>query len=202
MAKLTDEQKAQRAAGRRRTEALAAEAEHERREAKHKQWRETGAYLTREELEAGEACRGCGLPVMDRLGDWPWSKDRTPEVQFAYDAAEADFRARHPDCHAGRWSLSGSRSVHCFNCCPPHPMSQSQIDHIAAILRGHKPNPAELDTWRLTPTCEHTVDRTAHQSNQSWTCRVVECPTCGRHRGVVEAEKLEPTESRHATTRT
>ncbi|MGE0307165.1 MAG: hypothetical protein AB7Q27_15560 [Acidimicrobiia bacterium] len=119
MAKLTEEQKAQRAATRRRNEALAAEVEHERREAKHKEWRETGAYLTREELEAGEACRGCGLPGMDRLGDWPRPKDRTPEQQAAYDAAEADFRDRHPDCRSHRWSMSGSRSTHCGSCCPP-----------------------------------------------------------------------------------
>lgn len=47
MAKLTDEVKAQRAATRRRNEAIAAEAEHERREAKEREWRETRAYLTR-----------------------------------------------------------------------------------------------------------------------------------------------------------
>jgi hypothetical protein len=191
MAKLTDEHKAQRAAARRRREALAAEAEHERREAKHREWRDTGAYLTREELEAGEACRGCGLPVMDRQGDWPWPKDRTADEQAAYDVAEADFRARHPDCHAGRWSLSGSRSYHCFNCCPPHPMSQSQIAQIAAILRSHEPKPEELDTWRLTLTCKHSVDRTMHHSNRTWTTGVVDCATCGTHRGVVEAERLE-----------
>lgn len=190
MAKLTDEQKVQRAATRRRKEANAAEAEHERREAKQREWRETGAYLTREELEAGEACRGCGLPVLDRLGDWPWPTDRTPEEQAAYEAAEADFRERHPECSAARWSLSGSRLTHCFNCCPPHPLHQSQIDVIASILLGHKSKPDDLDAWRLTLTCDHTIDRTMHKSNRSWTTSVVECLTCSAHRGVVESERL------------
>ena len=155
------------------------------------EWRDSGAYLAREELEAGDACRGCGLPVMDRLGDWPWPKDRTPEEQTAYDAVDADFRTRHPDCHSHRWSMSGSRSTHCGLCCPPPPMHQSQIDAISAILRGHKPKSEELDRWRLTLTCEHMVDRTAHRSYSRWTSRVVECTQCGRQRGVVEAEKLE-----------
>lgn len=191
MTKLTEEQKARRAATRRRKEALVAEAEYERVEARHMEWRDSGAYLAREELEAGDACRGCGLPVMDRLGDWPWPKDRTPEEQTAYDVAGADFRTRHPDCHSHRWSMSGSRSTHCGLCCPPPPMHQSQIDAISAILRRHKPKSEELDLWRLTLTCEHMVDRTAHRSHSRWTSRVVECPQCGRQRGVVEAEKME-----------
>ena len=28
-------------------------------------------YLTREQAAAGELCRGCGLPVIDNLGNWP-----------------------------------------------------------------------------------------------------------------------------------
>lgn len=192
MAKLTEEQKAERAATRRRDEALTAEAEYRRREAKQREWRQNGANLTREELEAGEACRGCSLPVMDRLGSWSWPKDRTPDQQVGYDQAEADYRARHADCHGHRWSISGSRSMHCGECCPPHPLHQSQIDQIAAIFHSHTPTLSELDTWRLTLTCEHTIDRTSHKSNQRWTCRVVECPTCGTYRGVVGSEKLEP----------
>jgi hypothetical protein len=190
MTKLTEEQRARRAATRRREQALAAEADHERLEARHTKWRDSGSYLARDELEAGAACRGCGLPVMERLGDWPWPKDRTPEEQSAYAAAEADFRTRHSDCHSHRWSMSGSRSTHCGRCCPPPPLHQSQIDAISAILRGHKPKFDELDRWRLTLTCEHTVDRTAHRSHARWSSPVVECSQCGKHRGVVDAEKL------------
>jgi hypothetical protein len=69
-------------------------------------------------------------------------------------------------------------------------LHQSQIDVISAILRGHKPKFEELDRWRLTLTCEHTVDRTAHRSHARWSSPVVECPQCGKHRGVVDAEKL------------
>lgn len=180
MARLTDEQKAQRAAARRHREALAAEAEHERREAKQRQWREAGAYLTREELEAGESCRGCGLPVMDRLGDWPRLQDRSPEEQAEFEQADAEYSARHADCRSHRWSLAGSRSQHCGECCPPHPLHQSQIEQLAAILRGHRPDPEQLDTWRLSLTCAHTVDATAHRSSGRWVSRVMKCPTCDR----------------------
>lgn len=190
VAKLTEEQKATRAANRRHNDALKAEAEHERREARERDWAATGAQLTREELEAGELCRGCGLPVMDRLGDWPRPQDRTPEQQAASDTAEADYLSRHADCHSHRWSMAGSRSLHCGWCCPPHPLSQHQIDQIAAILTGHTPNPSELDHWQLTLTCGHTVDRPQHRTSQRWATAVTRCPTCANHRGVVESERL------------
>lgn len=190
VAKLTEEQKAKRAATRRHNDALEAEHEHERRQARDREWAAKGARLTREQLEAGDPCRGCGLPIIDGLGDWPWPQERTPEQQAAHDAAEVEYRTRHADCHSHRWSLSGSRSVHCGWCCPPHPPSQNQIDHLAAILTGHKPDPSELDSWRLTLTCGHTVDRPLHRSNQRWTAAVVPCSTCASHRGVVESERL------------
>lgn len=72
----------------------------------------------------------------------------------------------------------------------PAALHQSQLDFIATILRTPT-NRKELDTWRLTLTCDHTVDRTSHRSNQHWSTRVVECPTCASHRGVVDAERLE-----------
>lgn len=71
MATLTDEQKEQRAMTRRRNEALAAEAEHERTEARHSDWKENGTRPTREELEAGVPCRGCGQPIIDGRGNSP-----------------------------------------------------------------------------------------------------------------------------------
>lgn len=71
MAKLTADQKTQRAATRRRNEAISAEAEHERTAAKHREWEESGTRLTKTELEEGVPCRGCGLPILDGLGDRP-----------------------------------------------------------------------------------------------------------------------------------
>lgn len=189
MARLTDERRAARTAVRRRREALEAEAEHERREARRKEWQAAGAYLTRDELEAGEACRGCGVPVIDGLGDWSLPRQRTPEEQAAFAAADDGYRARHGDCRSHRWSISGSRSWHCGHCCPPHPLNQHQIDFITAMLRSPS-NPKELNTWRLTLTCEHVVERKMHRSNRQWSTRSVECAVCARHRGVLEAERL------------
>lgn len=71
VAKLTDEQKAERAANRQLTNALKEEAGAHRDEAKRREWREKETYLTREQAAAGEPCRGCGLPVVDNLGNWP-----------------------------------------------------------------------------------------------------------------------------------
>lgn len=50
------------------TNALKEEAKAHRDEAKR---REKGMYLTREQAAAEEPCRGCGLPVLDNLGNWP-----------------------------------------------------------------------------------------------------------------------------------
>ncbi|MDK3258176.1 hypothetical protein [Blastococcus capsensis] len=70
MAQLTEEQKAQRAAARRGT-TLAAEEDALRRERKRREWDADGTQLTRDEIEAGVGCRGCGQPSIDALGDWP-----------------------------------------------------------------------------------------------------------------------------------
>lgn len=51
------------------TSALREEARAHRNEAKKREWREKGTYLTREQAAAGELCRGCGFPVVDDLGD-------------------------------------------------------------------------------------------------------------------------------------
>lgn len=127
MTKLTEEQRSQRAATRRRKEALIAEDVYERDEAKRLEWQTNGTRLTRKELEAGVACRGCGLPIVDRLGSWPAHSQLTPEERVEYDAAAADYRARHGDCHAHRWTMSGSRTQHCGFCCPP-PTPQPRTD--------------------------------------------------------------------------
>lgn len=195
MAKLTEEQKAERAAARQRRAALDAEAEHDRREAKRQEWETTNACLTREEMEAGEPCRSCGLPLVDGLGSWPFERDRTPEQQAEYEAAGTAYRERHADCRSHRWSMSGSRAMHCGYCCPPHPLSQRQLDEFGRIFSGFKPRPAELDAWRLTLTCGHTVERTEHRSSDRWSGSLAACPDCGRQRGIVTAMLLGPAAS-------
>src|SRR5690606_4245439 len=68
---LTEEQKRTRAETRRRNEALRAEADAHRQEAKRREWYEKDMFLTREQAAGGEPCRGCGLPVIDGLGSFP-----------------------------------------------------------------------------------------------------------------------------------
>jgi hypothetical protein len=194
MATRTDEQKAAQAAKRRRKDALAAEAEHERNEAKRREWEANGTRLSGEELEAGVPCRGCGLPIIDGLGDRPPLLKLTEAERAEFDAADAYYLARHRSCHSHRWSMSGSRTQHCGYCCPPPPLSRDQIEQISRILSSTtQRGPRELATWQLTLTCDHTVERSQHRSSQSWTTRVVECPTCAAYRAVVTSERLADT---------
>ena len=123
---LTEEQKACRAAKRQLTNALKEGEQALRHEARPREWHEQDLYLTREQALAGEACRGCGLPVIDNLASWPAAMYLSPEERVGYDAAEALSRQMHPKCDAHRWSMQGSRATHCGYCCPPISMSQKQ----------------------------------------------------------------------------
>lgn len=107
---MSEEQKAQLALRRQRTRALVAEAEHDRTEARRLEWVANSTRLTREELDAGEPCRGCGLRITDGLGRWPPQSQLSADEQVAYDQAEASYQARHGACRTSRWTLSGSRS--------------------------------------------------------------------------------------------
>jgi hypothetical protein len=199
MAKLSEEEKARRAMSRRRKAAIAAEEDAIRREKKQHEWEQNGTGLTRAELEAGVHCRGCGLPIIDGLGDRPPLLNMTDAERADHEATEANFKRRHPDCHAGRWSMSGSRTIHCGFCCPPPPLSDKQIREIRAILTGtSRPDPADLDTWRLTLTCDHAIETTQHSSNRYWSASTVTCPTCDQTRGIINSEKLPPNPARHA----
>lgn len=71
MARMTDEQREQRAMLRARRAAEAAEEEDRRTEERRQQWLREGTYMTWDEIEAGEPCRGCGQPLLDGMGDWP-----------------------------------------------------------------------------------------------------------------------------------
>jgi len=191
MAKLSDEEKARRATDRRRHGAVLAEDEAARQTRKRRQWLANGTYLSRGELEARVPCRGCGQSIIDGLGEWLPLMKLDDEQRGDYEAADAAFKSRHLECHASRWSMAGSRTIHCSFCCPPPPLSEGQIQQLSAILLSSRPpDPAGLDTWTLTLTCDHVVEKSQHRSNRTWPRSVEECPTCDYTRGVVAAERV------------
>lgn len=194
--KLSDEEKVLRAAQRRRTEALLAEQDAIRFEQRRREWATNGTCLTLEEARAGVACRGCGLPINDRLGITVPPIKMTAEQRADYDAAEVEYLARHADCHAHRWGIRGSRVMHCGYCCPPPPVEPAALEKVWAILCGSKPQPEELDTWRLTFTCWHVVEKTQHRTHQRWSGSTATCEDCGQTRGIMEKERLPADEVR------
>ncbi|GAA1968506.1 hypothetical protein [Amycolatopsis minnesotensis] len=197
MAKLSDEEKARRAMQRRRRDALRAEQDAVRFEERHREWAVNGMRLSLEEVEAGVACRGCGLAISDGLGDWGPLLGMSAEERAEYEAADVEYRRRHGGCDAHRWGVQGSRVTHCGYCCPPLPMTDRHRQEVVAFLRRlSPPRPEDLDTWRLTFTCGHVVERTQHRSHCSWTGSTATCVECDRTRGVVMTEKLPASEVR------
>jgi hypothetical protein len=194
MGKLSDEEKARRAAQRRRTEALQAEQDAIRFEVRRREWAENGTYLTREEAKAGVACRGCGQPINDGLGAGVPPIKMTPEQRADYDAADAEYRARHADCRSHRWSVGNSRAQHCGYCCPPLPVDPGVLEEVWAIFnRSPRPRPEDLATWRLTFTCGHAVEKTqsiAHMSDGLARLRLVKI--AGRHAGLWRRSGFQP----------
>ncbi len=195
---LTEEQKTARAEKRRMNDALKEEARAHRDEARRQRWIDEDMYLTREQAAAGEPCRGCGLPVIDNLGNWPGTMYLTDEQRMEYDAAGARYRAMHPDCDSHRWSMSGSRATHCGSCCPPIPFSEAQYEKLALLLANSPRREEELDVWERTLTCGHRVERTVHHTNQGPSFSTERCPECEMTRGVVSSEKIVTAASRAA----
>lgn len=187
---LTEEQKQSRAETRQRNEALRAEAEALRHEAKRREWHEREMFLTRDQAAAGEPCRACGLPVIDGLGSWPPLMHLTEHERADHDVTEAKFKQLHPDCHAHRWSMEGSRSTHCGLCCPPLPLSPSQIETVSRILSGHVSREEELDIWALDLTCAHRTEHSVHHTQRYWIAATVLCPECRVTRGIVSSERV------------
>jgi hypothetical protein len=58
----------------------------------------------------------------------------TPQERERYEAEQVTFSEFHPDCDAGRWSVQGSLTLHCIECCPSPPLSPSQIEEISRLL--------------------------------------------------------------------
>ena len=187
---LTEEQKVARAEKRQMTAALQAEEHERRREAKRLEWHDKAMYLTREQAAAGEPCRGCGLPVIDNLGSWSPLMKLTDEELKEYDAAQAQFKELHPDCHEATWSMEGSRTTHCFLCCPPVPISDAQREKLSRLLAGFGPRrEEELDIWTRTLTCGHRVEQSMHHTNSGPSFATQWCAECGMRRGVVSSKR-------------
>ncbi|MFI5803478.1 hypothetical protein [Streptomyces sp. NPDC051561] len=195
MAKLTEEQRQQRAAARARQKALASEEEDRQDRERRERWAREGMRLTWEEVVAGEPCRGCGEPMHDSLGNWPPLMKLSEEQRREYDAAEARFKEKHPNCKSSRWSYSGSRVTHCFNCCPPAPLSPQTLGRLAnfcATLPSEEERKKDLDTWDLTLTCDHVAQYTQHREHDRVSIGVADCPECGERRGVAQSLRVGP----------
>jgi hypothetical protein len=193
MARMTDEQREQKALLRARRAAEAAEEADRRTEERRQQWQREGTYMSWAEIEAGEPCRGCGQPLLDGMGSWPPLLQLTPEQRAEYDREDAAFRERHAGCRAGRWSMSGHRTSHCSYCCPMPPLSDQQAEQVAQILSSARVRSEDLDAWDLTLTCDHVARRTQHRDyGDRYGTSVTDCPACGMRRGVVSARRAGP----------
>jgi hypothetical protein len=193
MAKLTEEQRQARAAKRAMREALAAEARDRRLRERDERWKREGVQLTWQEFEDGLPCRGCGDPMYDGLGDW-WPLLKLSEAERAeYETAQERFSKKHSDCKDMRWSVSGSRVMHCSFCCPPPPLSPKQIERLAEFFTNRpSSNRKDLDAWGLTLTCGHVVEYIQHRDHSYVSTSVVDCPECHDRRGVVRSDRRGP----------
>lgn len=195
MAKLTEEQKRQRAAKRALRSALEAETDDRRRRERDERWKREGTRLSWADYTAGEPCRGCGEPMYDGLGDWYPLMKLSESEKREYEEANQRFRERHADCRDGRWSISGSRVTHCCFCCPPPPMGPKQMEKLARLFSSwpsREESKKDLDTWDLTLRCDHVVPHIQHREHSHVSTRVVDCPECGERRGVVSSERVGP----------
>lgn len=195
MAKLTEEQKRQRAAKRALRSALEAEAGDRRRRERDERWKREGTCLSWAEYVAGEPCRGFGEPMHDGLGDWYPLMKLSESEKREYEEADQKFREQHAECRDARWSVSGSRVTHCCFCCPPPPMGPQQMEKLAKLFASwpsREERKKDLDTWDLTLRCDHVVPHIQHREHSYVSASVVDCPECGERRGVVSSERVGP----------
>jgi hypothetical protein len=139
------------------------------------------APLTFEQYRAGAPCPGCGLPYVDSEPfDFKGTINLSDAERVRYDAEESRFKAAHASCRSHSHSISGSLTKHCGKCCPPPPMSPSQLERIRALMTPAAAH--ELMVWRLRLYCGHTVERTAHRSHLTVHAAFggsVRCTECG-----------------------
>lgn len=144
------------------------------------------------------AMSGCGLPIIDSLGNWPGTMYLTAEQRVEYNADQERYKEMHPDCDAHRWSMSGSRATHCGYCCPSIPMSRAQFDHIHRIFTSSPRREEELDIWERTLACGHVVEQSVHHANPHPSFSTALCPECQMTRGVVTSTKTVEASARKA----
>lgn len=130
----TEQQKAQARERYRLAATALAEAQLGRLEAKRREWDERNLRLTYTEMITGEPCRACGGVIIDSLGSWPPELRMKPADRDSLVAAVADFNEAHVECRWGRWSMEGSRALHCNLCCPPPPLSPQVVAELARIF--------------------------------------------------------------------
>ena len=150
--------------------------------------------LTWKAYQAGEPCPGCGRPYLDEE-HWEFrgTMHMTPEERARYDSEEDRYREAHGECHASRFGVAGSLTLHCGKCCPSPPLSPERIEKIARLL-GRPSEPHELMQWRLRLFCGHIVEQWAHRSHKTIHAaftRSVCCPECGLNPAtIVDAEAI------------
>lgn len=191
MSEPAEKQRQQQPQARSCSVALQAEEEDRLWKEKRDRWRREGMYLSSEELAAGQPCRSCGRPFIDDLGPLPPLAEMAPEDRSAYEAENAQYWKLHADCRGIHWTVRGSRTQHCSNCCPPPPRGDEQAKAIAKILFS-KLDVRDLDDWDVTLTCNHVVRGTKHRQQQRYSATVENCPACETRRGVVSAVHIGP----------
>jgi hypothetical protein len=209
---MTEEQKAERRAARAEQRLVAemlqaeeqarrAKAAGMRRQAKHEQYEASGVLPTRESLRVGGLpCPGCGKPYIDGSGGWP--AQPTSDELAKKEAAEAEFRQIHAACDkqfgTRGWSYGGSRTSHCWECCPFPPLSDPQLATVrqhCAPTRDEAWRKHTLNVWRVTLRCGHTFERTVNKDNRNYSPNryiAPMCPTCGDYRAERSTELVGP----------
>lgn len=159
-----------------RTQALLAETWERECQAKRREWTDRGLYQPYEAFASGEPCRACGRPLLD---DSPLDDQDAPWAASNVD--NADFRSRHENC-VGFWNVEACSVEHCHQCCPPPPLSPTQVDVLGELLQM----PATYQfTWILELTCGHT--ESAITGDGDFGPATARCAACSATRGVVTA---------------
>jgi hypothetical protein len=139
------------------------------------------------EFIGGVLCQGCGEAIRgsetEQYDGEPW-----PTYRARMAPLEEAFKGRHPD-HGTRWTVGGG-PLHCSRCCPPPPLSPSQIEHLARIHeRAPMPTQTSSPQVRRCSACRQTLDSVDH------VCEVADLPP--RLRRAVQAVIDREAAARH-----
>jgi hypothetical protein len=109
----------------------------------------------------------------------------TADELAAQQAMEAEFRQIHAECDkqfGGRgWTYEGSRTSHCWECCPFPPMSDSQISSLRQLLLRTQDDAwrrNNLNVWRVTLRCGHSVEREVNRGQEKYPPNRYSAPMC------------------------